>query len=185
MELTNSAYRFSPHQRSVWLWRGQEASNVVAVGLLEGPVDPDRLRQAMTQVVTRHEALRTVYRSIPGTSTPFRVVLAACEPVWETANLTEVEASEREILDDFVRQERKRRFDLASGPPLHVWLCELAPQRWMLTLTAPVLSSEGPSLRVVLEDLHSSYVSAGPATVTFKCLRMVHQPFPEGCLTSS
>ncbi len=70
-------YRVSPLQRRLWLLQnaGDSASyRARAVVRVEGNLDSNRLQQAIGSVVSRHEALRTTFHTLPGISIPVQVV---------------------------------------------------------------------------------------------------------------
>ena len=96
------------------------------------PVDVAVLGRALSAVVERHEALRTVFPATAGT--PQQVVLAAVPVPIEVVDLSAgdpvVARREAELL---AGEDARTPFDLAAGPLLRARLVRLAPRR------APVL----------------------------------------------
>jgi hypothetical protein len=158
-EETNSGFWLSPQQKHLWLAHPDgETPNAVLLALLEGPLNPDRLRQAWSEIMSRHEVLRSVFRRMPGMKVPFQIVLPAGEALWETTGFENLDEAAWSLqLENLVGQERNRRFDLNAGPLVHVWLAGLASNRWALILSLPALSSDSYSLGILAEKLFSSY----------------------------
>lgn len=66
-------YRLSPQQRRLWASGLSDRSAVCAVRI-KGELDTEALREAIGQVVSRHEILRTTFKVLPGMTLPVQVV---------------------------------------------------------------------------------------------------------------
>lgn len=66
-------YRLSPQQRRLWAVGLSDRSAVCAVRI-KGELDTEALREAIGQVVSRHEILRTTFKLLPGMTLPVQVV---------------------------------------------------------------------------------------------------------------
>ena len=73
---TTTGYRLSPQQKQVWQEQQNSATNYCAQAVIEvdGDLDRERLREAATAVVARHEILRTSFPRRPGMRTPMQVI---------------------------------------------------------------------------------------------------------------
>src|SRR6185295_18863927 len=67
-------YRLSPQQRRVWML-GLSDHAATCVAQIKGELDTARLREAIRQVVARHEILRTTFKLLPGMTLPVQVIL--------------------------------------------------------------------------------------------------------------
>jgi len=124
-EQEEAGFWLSPQQERVW---NSGYGHAVAVVGLSAPVEAERLRLAVRELVRLHEPLRTVYRRMAGMKLPFQMVLAESEPAWEGVP----------------------QFDLEHGPVLHV-----AARAESVTLTAPALVLDVRSLRILGEQLQT------------------------------
>src|SRR5262245_29052941 len=85
-------YRLSPQQEHLWLIQQPDTAPFLAqcvVGL-EGNLDRQILQQALSQVVQRHEILRTAFRYLQEMSTPLQVITdgqVSSGPEYELKNL--------------------------------------------------------------------------------------------------
>ena len=82
---STAGFWLSPQQKYVWSLQQQGVEMPYrSTGLvsINGPLQPDKLRLALRDVVSRHEMLRTVFQRQPGMKIPFQVILEACEPAW-------------------------------------------------------------------------------------------------------
>ncbi|MFG2572651.1 amino acid adenylation domain-containing protein [Streptomyces sp. NPDC048481] len=145
-------------QRRLWfLYRmeGPAATYNLPIALrLTGPLDRSALRAAITDVVQRHEALRTVFPDFAGT--PYQRVLPA------GADLR-VERFSPEAFDAAVGHA----FRLESEVPLRVTLFESGPEEHTLLLLMHHIAGDGWSAAPLATDLATAYAARcsgeGPA----------------------
>src|SRR6059058_4287898 len=107
------SYRLSPQQELAWAMRpdGPTDAGQLIVGL-EGPVDVDRLRNAFSLLVDRHEILRSTYVRQPGMKTPLQVVGGSAPLDWELVDLSELEpATQQARTAEVAATERQRSWD--------------------------------------------------------------------------
>ncbi|MFF3301634.1 amino acid adenylation domain-containing protein [Streptomyces sp. NPDC002908] len=147
-------------QRRLWfLDRLEEtgaAYHMPLVLRLRGPLDQDRLRAALADVVARHESLRTVFREADGE--PWQEVL----PVEGTAPaLSVVEAGAAGSLEAQVREFLCRAFDLAGEPPLRAGLFRTQPQEHLLAVVVHHIACDGWSMAPLARDLQNAYEASG------------------------
>ncbi|MER7014796.1 amino acid adenylation domain-containing protein [Saccharopolyspora sp. NPDC000359] len=141
-------------QRRLWLLHQVQpgaAYNVPAALRLRGGLDIAALRAALSDVVGRHESLRTVFTE--DARGPYQVVLA---PGALELDLPVVQLR-REELDAVLQQEVRHQFDLAAEPPLRVRLYELAPDEHVLLLLMHHIAVDGWSLPIIARDLAAAY----------------------------
>ncbi|MFL6199844.1 MAG: amino acid adenylation domain-containing protein [Thermoanaerobaculia bacterium] len=146
-------------QERLWfldrLQPGGSAYNVPLVLTAEGRLDPDRLAAALTEVVRRHEVLRTVFAERDGS--PVQVALPAAPvpvPVMDLAGVEEAEARR------LAEQEAMRPFDLSTGPLLRAVVVRLAPERSLVFLNLHHIVTDGWSMGVLVREVNAFY--AGP-----------------------
>ncbi len=111
---------------------------------LHGPVDPDRLRGALREVVARHPALRMVFEPSPQVSDG-RVHL-------EYDDLVDVPGAEG-IVTSRLEEARRSRFDLARFPLFRARLCRLGNEDHRLLLVAHHALADGWSGWVLAREL--------------------------------
>ncbi|MEU2792834.1 non-ribosomal peptide synthase/polyketide synthase [Streptomyces sp. NPDC007100] len=146
-------------QRRLWFLNrleGREAGaeyNMPFVLRLEGTLDRAALEAALTDVVTRHESLRTVFPEIDGA--PRQVVLgpgaaAVALPVRDVdaAGLAEVLA-----------RGAATGFDLTAERPLRAALFALAPDRHVLSLVVHHIAGDAWSMVPLGRDLSTAYAA--------------------------
>jgi non-ribosomal peptide synthetase component F len=121
------------------------------------PVDLACLRAALTQVVSRHEVLRTTYE-LRG-DRPVQVVRDPAPVEIEVIDLDGVEDAGSAMLADAHRRAREP-FDLAAGPPLRCWLWRGVPGGDRLLVLVHHITIDGWSVAPLLEDLEEAYQAA-------------------------
>ncbi|WP_162624772.1 non-ribosomal peptide synthase/polyketide synthase [Streptomyces cadmiisoli] len=120
---------------------------------LTGDLDHDALRTALTDVIARHEALRTVFPSVDGTPEQHILSPDAIDLQLPTAEVPESE------LEQAVANESHRPFDLARDVPLRARLFTVAPQDHVLVLVLHHIAGDGWSLAPLARDISTAYAA--------------------------
>ncbi|BBZ28128.1 hypothetical protein MMAD_24230 [Mycolicibacterium madagascariense] len=147
-------------QHRLWFFdqlQGPSATYNLAVALrLRGRLNADALRAAMTDVVGRHESLRTLFTAPEGT--PRQVVLPADEADIGWAS---IDAGGWPVtrLDDAVRAAAQHTFDLSEHVPLHATLLRVADDHHVLVVVVHHIAADGSSITPLVRDLGTAYAS--------------------------
>ncbi|HEX5495961.1 MAG TPA: amino acid adenylation domain-containing protein, partial [Mycobacteriales bacterium] len=153
--------RASYLQERLWLvdqWDhdGAAAYNLPTAFRLRGPLDTDRLARALTAVVARHEALRTVFTARDGV--PYQVVTPARPvdlPVEDRSHLPA--ASRLSAVLAEAAADAAVPFDLERGPLIRMWLFRLAERDHVLAMPAAHLCTDGWSVSLMVAELAELY----------------------------
>ncbi|WP_405775440.1 non-ribosomal peptide synthase/polyketide synthase [Streptomyces sp. NBC_00859] len=142
-------------QRRLWFLsrlEGPSATyNIPLVVGLRGEVDVDALDAAFSDVVGRHESLRTVFVEVDGQ--PFQRVLS----VEEAAPALVVRESDRGGVWADVAGVSAYAFDLESEIPVRAWAFRVAVGEWVLVAVVHHIAGDGWSLGPLARDLASAY----------------------------
>ena len=129
----------------------------IAVGLhLGGQLDAGALSVALTDVVGRHESLRTIFGSAEGV--PHQVVVAAERACvsWSSVDATGWSHSR---LQEAIQTAACYSFDLAVEIPVHATLYTVADEQHVLVLVVHHIAADGWSLAPLAADLGVAYAS--------------------------
>ncbi|MCO6704257.1 amino acid adenylation domain-containing protein [Streptomyces sp. CHA1] len=136
-------------ERALWLLDrltpGDPAYTVARAVRLRGPLDPEAVRNALQQLIDRHEALRASFETVDGT--PVRVVHPHRELAWATA------AGGPEERARFLEQQAAAPFDLARGPLLRAALFEEAADSRVLLIAVHHIVADHWSLSLLSDEL--------------------------------
>ncbi len=157
----SGSLQLSPAQLRQWfLWNLDRHSAAYHTGsalLLSGPLDIDALRSAFTELVCRHESLRTVFRSTAAGSVE-QVIRDTSEFDLLQLDLT---GKSRDIVETRLTEEVQRvastAFELTTGPLLRVGLLKASDQEHVLVVVMHHIASDGWSMQVLVEDLVELY----------------------------
>uniref|UniRef100_UPI0004C52561 non-ribosomal peptide synthetase n=1 Tax=Streptomyces sp. NRRL WC-3742 TaxID=1463934 RepID=UPI0004C52561 len=144
-------------QRRLWFihkMEGPSATYNIPLALrLSGELDRDALRGALTDLVGRHESLRTVFPEIDGT--PYQRLLP---PEAAAPRLTVTPTGEAD-LPEALEAAARYAFDLADQPPLRAELFELSAREHVLLLVVHHIAGDGWSLGPLAADLARAYAA--------------------------
>jgi amino acid adenylation domain-containing protein len=147
-------------QQRLWfidqLHPGNPAYHIPSPMMLRSELDVRALRRTLTEIVRRHEALRTVFQEVEGE--PAQVVRPAGPvplPLVDLAGVAE-EARARE-LDRLAHEDAVAPFDLRRGPLFRAALVREGEAAWTLLLTVHHIVSDGWSTGVLVNDFSALY----------------------------
>ncbi len=124
-------------------------NNIPFAAALRGPCDTDALAAAITDVVARHEILRTTYREIDGV--PHQIIHPPAElPV------RRAEGPDEEWLHAQLDNERRCVFDLEADWPIRAALLS-GPEQTVLSLVVHHIAGDHWSAHVLFTDLLTAY----------------------------
>ncbi len=147
-------------QQRLWfldqLEPGSPFYNISRAFRLQGPLNIGALSKALTEIVYRHESLRTSFGSEDGT--PFQRIME-CEslplPLIEASPATETEKQAE--VRALAAEEIKRPFDLSRSLLLRASLLRITRDDHVLVLTMQHIAGDGWSLAVLFHELSVLY----------------------------
>jgi amino acid adenylation domain-containing protein len=141
------------------------AYNVPTSVRLSGPLNPDVLQQTFTELLRRHEILRT---SFPMRDEQPRQLIAPPAPFHlPLMDLSQLAPEQREIeVQLLADQEAQRPFDLERGPLLRATLVRLADDDHALLFTTHHIVSDAWSIGILIKEismLYAAFAAGGPS----------------------
>jgi FkbM family methyltransferase len=157
----NGRLPLSYAQQRLWfldqLDSGNSFYNVPTAVRLTGPLNIDALEKTLTEIIRRHEVLRTSFSEVNGK--PVQVIQPASKFVLPVLDLSHSEADERE--DEVVRLAREdamRAFELSGERPLlRATLLKLNAEEHVVLFTMHHIVSDGWSAGVLLKEVAALY----------------------------
>ncbi|MFF9341113.1 amino acid adenylation domain-containing protein [Streptomyces sp. NPDC014773] len=137
------------------------AYNIPLAMRLRGSVAPEALRDALTDLVRRHESLRTVFAETDGV--PHQRILDAATVLVPLP----VEEADGDAVHGLLVREAAVPFDLGAEIPLRARLFRLGPDESVLSVVVHHIASDGWSTGPLVRDLGRAYAArrAGTAPV--------------------
>lgn len=147
-------------QERVWLFQKLEPDsatyNVTPIIRLSGPVDRERLTNALRQLLDRHEALRSTL--VEGEAGPEQRVRAVPAEVMAFHDIRGLPTADREAeRQRLVRSQHGRAFDLGIEIPFRALLLTVDEDISDLVLTFHHVASDYTSVRTFMRELHTLY----------------------------
>jgi amino acid adenylation domain-containing protein len=138
---------------------GSPAYNLPGGLRVTGALEPAVLARALSEIVRRHEALRT--RFAAGEDGPVQIVRAAAPLPLPAVDLRALpDVAREEEARRLARDETRRPFDLGGpdgGPLLRAMLLRLAAEDWICLLTQHHIGSDGWSAGLLGAELPALY----------------------------
>ncbi|MFL6200193.1 MAG: amino acid adenylation domain-containing protein, partial [Thermoanaerobaculia bacterium] len=157
-ELRDGELALSFSQQRLWfldsLDPGRATYNIPLSLHLKGELDVAALAAALSEVVRRHEALRTTFGDAEGR--PFQVIHPPA-PV----DLPVVDLAGSEEARPWMAEEARRPFSLEKEPLLRTTLLRLAPDEHVLVVTMHHIVSDGWSLPIFVREVAALYAGTG------------------------
>jgi hypothetical protein len=149
-------------QQRLWfldqLEKGGTAYNIPLAVRLSGALRVEVLERTLSEVVRRHEVLRTTFEQVDGR--PVQVVHEH-EPLRlevEDLRAPGREGAEAEA-ERLTAEEARTPFDLSAGPLLRARLLRLAEEEHVLAVTMHHIVSDGWSMGVLVKEVAALYVA--------------------------
>ncbi|HEX6290123.1 MAG TPA: amino acid adenylation domain-containing protein [Herpetosiphonaceae bacterium] len=155
-------FRLSPQQKRLWQLQADGSAAYRAQGMvvIEGPLQPATLAEAIRQVADRHEILRTTFHLLPSTALPVQVIAEHAAPVYHTYDLTDHSPAEQESrLAALLDQLGAEHSDLQNGPVLCSALATLAPTKHALLLSLPALCADTTTIGNLIQAIGAAYAA--------------------------
>ncbi|MBD2468777.1 non-ribosomal peptide synthetase [Nostoc sp. FACHB-145] len=155
-------FRLSPQQKH--LWQLQEINSLPyrsqCAVLIAGVIDINILKQAIEQVVNRHEILRTNFHCLSGMSIPLQVITSNNINWGENYDFSSCSQQQQdELLTSLFEQLSQQLFDLQHGCQLHLSLVTLSAKKYILLLGLPALCADAASLDILVQEISQSYAA--------------------------
>ena len=149
-------------QQRLWLLNQLEpessAYNMTRATRLTGRLNIDALSQSLTEIVARHEVLRTTFQQTNGQ--PNQVVHPVSKlqlPIVDLQSLPEAEREE--AAQRLVFQEARYSFDLEQGPLVRVQLLTLSEADHILVINLHHIVFDGWSFSLFFDELSTLYAA--------------------------
>jgi amino acid adenylation domain-containing protein len=147
-------------QQRMWFFEqlssGMSAFNIASGVRLKGPLNVAALEQTFSEIIRRHEILRTVFRAVntepvQSIQPPSRFKLPLVDLSVLTLDRGDQEAAR------LAQEETVRPFDLGKGPLARPTLLRLSDREHIVICTMDHIVSDGQSFEVVIAEMSQIY----------------------------
>ncbi|MBD1832156.1 amino acid adenylation domain-containing protein [Cyanobacteria bacterium FACHB-472] len=149
-------------QQRLWfldqLISGNAIYNVPTVIRLTGSLNLAALEQTFSEIVRRHEALRTTFKVLDGQ--PVQAIAPNLSIPLSVVDLRQFPECDRELqAQQLLAAEFERPFDLSSGPLLRIMLFQLSETEYILLLNMHHIICDDWSIGVLIRELGTLYTA--------------------------
>jgi amino acid adenylation domain-containing protein/non-ribosomal peptide synthase protein (TIGR01720 family)/FkbM family methyltransferase len=155
-------FRLSPQQQRLWTAQaGGRAFMAQCAVDIKGPLDSASLREALREVVARHEALRTTFQQLPGMNVTLQVISDEAALSLREVDLGGVARGERAAhVGRLLREEGAQPFSFERGPLGRFALLRLDAGEHVLLVTLPAMCADARTLRNLVAECSRAYGAA-------------------------
>ena len=159
----SSPLLLSSGQQRLWFLAQLEPESsayvIPAAVRIDGPLQPSLLNQALGKIIDRHEVLRTVFKTEE--SEPRQVILNEIAVPFLVVDLRCDSQADHEIkLEECIRCEMSKPFNLSEGPLLRAVVLQLGEQEHVLFLALHHIVADGWSIPILVRELSAFYVAS-------------------------
>jgi amino acid adenylation domain-containing protein len=157
-------YPLAPAQERLWFMDQLAPDTALyneAIALrLAGALNVSALRQALNELVRRHEVLRTSFDVVNGQ--PYQCVATGAQLILPVMDLCRSPRPERdELARELARRLACQPFDLSQQHLLRAGLIKLAPEEHLLVISLHHIICDGWSKGVLIQELYRLYEAYG------------------------
>ncbi|HKX31382.1 MAG TPA: condensation domain-containing protein, partial [Blastocatellia bacterium] len=172
--VTVEGYQLSPQQRRIWMLQqadGGRAYRVQCAILLNGPLDVATLKGAVSEVVNRHEILRTGFHLLPGMTVPLQVIESDRDAEFREVDVSDSGQGWIERLFRMERSENEEQEESRRDLPVRCCLVRRSATEGVLVVSLSAMCGDSRSLKNLFHEIVERYqarqeaVSAATGTV--------------------
>ncbi len=157
-----NAFPLSYAQQRLWFLQQLEpqstAYHIPAAVRLIGRLNREALIKSLQEIINRHEILRTTFTTINGN--PMQVVSPKAPFKLQETDLSALPVSQqKQKLEELLKAENARPFDLSKGPLLRVHLIKLQATEHVLSIIMHHIISDGWSVGIFVNEFSQLYNS--------------------------
>ncbi|WP_406815529.1 non-ribosomal peptide synthase/polyketide synthase [Mycobacterium sp. M23085] len=130
--------------------------NMATALRLSGRLDADALSAALTDVVARHESLRTLFAAPEGIPQQMVIPMERADFGWDVIDATGWSITQ---LDEAIEAAASHAFDLTTEIPLRAILFRVADDEHVLVAAVHHIAADGVSMAPLVADLGVAYAS--------------------------
>ncbi|MBO1049496.1 MAG: AMP-binding protein [Dolichospermum sp. DEX182a] len=147
-------------QERLWFLNQLEGAsatyNIPAAVSITGNLDINALEQALSEIVHRHEILRTSIQTVNGR--PIQIIAPEVTINIQLVDLQQLLNPQHEtFLEQQIQLEAIAPFDLETAPLIRFSLLQLSTREYVLLLTMHHIISDGWSMGILISELSSLY----------------------------
>ncbi|MEM1169664.1 MAG: amino acid adenylation domain-containing protein [Cyanobacteria bacterium P01_H01_bin.35] len=148
------------NQQRLWfidqLEKNSGAYNIFSAVRLSGHLDLEVLQQAFTEIIRRHETLRTSFQEVDGEAV--QVISDQTNFTLSVIDWREVDETNREMeIHEFATSEAQRPFDLSKNPLLRVTLLQLTDTEYVLIFVIHHIICDEWSIAITTREFATLY----------------------------
>ncbi|MGD9899867.1 MAG: amino acid adenylation domain-containing protein [Calditrichaceae bacterium] len=130
--------------------------NIPSTLILKGTLDLAALEKSVQTIISRHESLRTIFKTIDGK--PEQIILPKNDFKLKMVDLSSInEPGKSKQAGDLATKEAKKPFDLTSGPLFGMLIIKLSDESHLAVFTLHHIIADGWSVSLLIDEIAACY----------------------------
>jgi amino acid adenylation domain-containing protein len=154
-------FELSPQQKRLWLLPQNNLAYRAQLAIsIDGELKVEVLKEALHNLINRHEILHTTFHSVPGLKLPIQSINDSPNIQWQEIDLRSLGFERQQARgEELFREEGQYSFDLEQGSVVRLTLLTLSAHKYTLLLTLPALCADARTLRNIVQEISSFYAA--------------------------
>lgn len=159
-------YRLSPLQKHLWLLQQDGSAYLSQCAIrLDGKLDKENLKEAVQNVIERHQILRTTFHRVSGIKFPMQTIAETASPPWNYVDVRDQSRKDQDAeIERCLDDARPQPVDYERAPLLRATLVALSADQHVLILSLPSLCADNKSLTNLVLEIADSYGPSAQGT---------------------
>jgi amino acid adenylation domain-containing protein/thioester reductase-like protein len=152
-------FQLSPQQKRLWLLQQNSLAYRAQLGvLIEGNLKVGVLKEALQNLVSQHEILRTTFHRLAGMKFPIQVIENPSSIQWQEYDISSFDIQKQKAwIEELFREESQRPFNFQQGLLLRFTILTLSTHRHILLVSLPSLCADNSTLNHLVQEISRFY----------------------------
>ncbi|MCM3132973.1 amino acid adenylation domain-containing protein [Paenibacillus polysaccharolyticus] len=153
-------YELSHAQKRVYILTEMDSQsnnyNILGTWEMHGVLKVDILKEAFQHLINRHQGLRATFVMVD--ETPVQQIAQKATLNYSYFDVSTMEETSRKnTIQEIVRREAEKSYDLEHGPLMQLTIVKMAPDQHMILVAQHHIISDGWSLGLLMKELGDIY----------------------------
>lgn len=167
-------FQISPQQNNLWKLQQEDNQYFRAqyILLIEGHLNFEKLENTLSQIIEKHEILRTNFRYLPGMTIPVQVINNSDIVSIQYYEWSSLDTSTQNTnIESLFNQNLEHPINLEIDSPLRLSLVTLSVSKYLLLISLPAMNADSATLKNLVGEIRSIYAASDSENLSVQSLQ--------------